>query len=550
MSKWFEYPCGCKFEVVGTDKNGSPLLDFNTILQHIPLHCQRTWDLIGQGNTKGVFQLESQLGQAKAKSLRPLHIEHLSALAAILRPGCLNSKLDNKSITDKYIDRKNNVEPIEVFHPALKDILESTYQVLIYQESIMQVSQKVAGFTLLEADSLRKGIGKKKTDIIAKLKKEFIDKACELKIITKEDAEQIFGWIEKSARYSFNKSHSVSYAIYSYITAYAKAHFPRVFFTAYLRFASLKIKPKIEIKNLVNNARSMNIDVLPPYLPLLNKRFKLHNKQIYFGLLDIKGIGESGFNSMLAVIETEASKQNLSARNYLESLTWYDFLIILSDQIKTTIMESLISSGATKYKIDRTKMLFEYKQYLELTDREREWVKQNYTKYKSLQEVLEAIILLPTGKGKPLASKTRVPKVGSVLKLLQNPPYNLTDSIPWIAATEENLLGISLTCSNVDSCDTSSANCSCKDFLQKKELTKNPVLAVNVEEVKEHTAKNGCEMAFLVVSDTTGVLESVVVFADQWKLYKQILVQSNTVLLAGVRDKKQDSFLVNKVFQL
>jgi hypothetical protein len=204
MKQYFSYPCGCKFEILG-ERNGSPLLKFSTNFADIPLNCQKTWDLIGEGNTKGVFQLESQLGQSKAKALKPLHIEHLSALAAILRPGCLNSLLDKKSITDHYIDRKNGIEEAAVFHPALQDILASTYQVLIYQESIMQVSQKVAGFTLLEADSLRKGIGKKKTEIIAKLKLEFINKADELKIITREDAEQIFGWIEKSARYSFNK---------------------------------------------------------------------------------------------------------------------------------------------------------------------------------------------------------------------------------------------------------------------------------------------------------------------------------------------------------
>jgi DNA polymerase-3 subunit alpha len=204
MSKYFEYPCGCRFEIVG-EKNGSPLLKFNTDIKDIPLNCSRTWQILGDGNTKGVFQLESQLGQSKAKDLKPINIEHLSALTAILRPGCLQSKLDGKTITDKYIDRKNGIEPTDVFHPALKDILESTYQVLIYQESIMQAAQKVAGFTLLEADALRKGIAKKKTDIISKLKAEFIDKSIELDIITKEDAEQIFSWIEKSARYSFNK---------------------------------------------------------------------------------------------------------------------------------------------------------------------------------------------------------------------------------------------------------------------------------------------------------------------------------------------------------
>jgi len=339
-----------------------------------------------------------------------------------------------------------------------------------------------------------------------------------------------------------SNSHSVSYGIYSYITAYAKAHFPRVFFTAYLRYAYLKIKPKIEIKNLINNARQMNIDVLPPKLSLLNKRFKLHNRQIYFGLLDIKGIGESSFNHMTEVIK----ELNLD----LDSLSWFDFLIVLSDRLKTTMVESLICAGALPYKIDRTKMLFEYKEYLKLTDRERAWIKANYKDYKNLQELLEHLITLPTGKNQPLATKARLPKVKSLLGIMQKPPYPLQDSIPWIAATEDNLLGISLTCTPVDSCDQSVANCTCKEFLQGNELTKTPIIAVNIEEVREHTAKNKSEMAFLKVSDTTGILESVVIFSEGWAKYKQILVQSNTVLLFGARDKKQGSFLVNKVFQL
>jgi DNA polymerase-3 subunit alpha len=339
-----------------------------------------------------------------------------------------------------------------------------------------------------------------------------------------------------------SNSHSVSYGLYSYITAYAKAHFPRVFFTAYLRYAYMKIKPKEEIKSLINNARQMNIDVMPPKFSLLNKRFKLHNKKIYFGLLDIKGIGESGFNKAVELINTI----NVD----LDSIKWFDFLIILSDGLKTTIVESLICAGALGYNLDRTQMLFEYQQYIKMTELERKWIKENYTKYNNLVEVIESIITMKTGRGQPISSSKRLKSVESILKILKNPPYSLKDSIPWIAATEENLLGIAMTCTNVDACDQSLANSTCQEILRGTELTKTIILAVNVEEVKEHMAKNKSEMAFLKVSDITGVLESVVVFSDQWKQYKNMLVQGNTVLLFGKRDKSKESFLVNKVFQI
>jgi len=191
---------------------------------------KQTWQLFSEGKTKGIFQLESNLGKSWSKKLSPNNIEELSALIAIIRPGCLKAFVDGKSMTQHFIDRKHGREEVTYLHESLEEILMPTYGVLVYQEQSMRIAQKIAGFNLEEADELRKAIGKKKADLMAKVKKKFIAGAKKTKIVNKNEAEEIFGWIQASARYAFNKSHSISYAVCSYWSAYQKAHNPEEFF--------------------------------------------------------------------------------------------------------------------------------------------------------------------------------------------------------------------------------------------------------------------------------------------------------------------------------
>ncbi len=150
MTKKYQYPCGCSFEL--NDNNG---LVFDPDINSINLDCSRTWGLISDGNTKGCFQLESRLGRSIAKKLKPENIEQLSALIAVLRPGSLEAIRDGKSVTNHYIDKKNGQETLDNFHPVLEPILNSTYGEMIYQEQAMEIAKIVAGFNLREADMLR-----------------------------------------------------------------------------------------------------------------------------------------------------------------------------------------------------------------------------------------------------------------------------------------------------------------------------------------------------------------------------------------------------------
>ena len=187
--------------------NGHINYDIDTA--NINLECKETWNLIGSGNTKGCFQLESRLGQMMSKKLKPQNIEQLAALISIMRPGCLEAYRDGKSVSDHYIDKKNGSESVDYFHPSLEPVLKTTYGEMIYQEQAMEIARVIAGFNLEDADVLRKAIGKKKVDLMTKVKKSFLLGAEKAHIVSKDIAEEIFGWIEKSQRYSFNKSHAI-----------------------------------------------------------------------------------------------------------------------------------------------------------------------------------------------------------------------------------------------------------------------------------------------------------------------------------------------------
>jgi DNA polymerase III subunit alpha len=533
MSKKFEYDCGCSFCLRDTNK-----LIFDADIDLLSLECGRTWHLLSEGNTKGCFQLESRLGRSVAKKLKPENIEQLSALIAILRPGCLEAIRDGKSVTNHYIDKKNGEESVDYFHPSLEPILKSTYGEMIYQEQAMEIARVIAGFDLQEADLLRKAIGKKKPEEMAKIKTRFIIGAKKTNIVSDDDAEQIFSWIEKSQRYSFNKSHSVSYAMNAYLSAYSKAHFPRIFFASYLRFAKDKIDPQSEIKELIQNATEMNISVMTPDIRNMNEFFILKDKKIYFGLTDIKGLGKSVFDKLKGIVD----RNNFD----MSTITWLDLLLNILLNINSTAAKSLIESGATKFiPLSRSKMLFDLNIVSDLTKKEILFILDNKDKYDNCIDAMNYLL----GYGK--VNKNRRLVLESLLKTLVNPPYSLEDSIEWISDSENNTLGYNITCSRIDIYDISMTNTTCKDF--KNRHGKNDLIIggeidfINVTKTKNGKNK-GAEMGFVTLTDNTGSLDSIVFFPEQYAKYKHILFTNNIIILKGARSRDGNSFIVEKAY--
>jgi|TARA_B100000085_G_scaffold285296_1_gene320847 DNA polymerase III alpha subunit len=539
-NNYIEFPCGCKFE-----KNSKGLPIFNPNIEALPLHCERTWDMICEGNTKGVFQLESQLGQSKAKEVKPRSIEELSDLIAIIRPGCGDAIVDGKSLTQHYIDRKAGRDDVKYFDPRLKPILEPTYGILVYQEQAMQIAQLVANFSLGQADNLRKAIGKKNVDLMAKVKKEFLEGAIAQGNFTEKDAEEIFSWIEKSQKYSFNKSHSVSYALNGYQTAYAKAHFPRAFFTSYLRHADGKPKPFEEINELVNNARLMDIDVQPPSIVNMNSNFCLVNKLPTFGLVNVKSVGMSVFKQIDAVV-----KQN----SYnVSDMGWDKFLMKVGRYIKSNSFESMIRAGVFDcYKKQRNKMLYDFNIYKELKDFDKDYLTK--TKCKTFVEALEDLIpYIKKTKRATVHTERHIEQVRGSISALKSPPYELIDRPAWRAKQERDLLGVEITCSEVDEYDTTDGNCSCREYVKGFE-SNYIAIAAQISDIREWKIRGGKhkgeKMAFLKISDSSCSLDNVTVFSEDWQKLKSKIVIGKILLLRGNRDKNRGSFLVKQAQNL
>ena len=509
-----------------------PLPFFPEIVQ---IHdCPKTWDMICDGNTLGCFQLESYLGQKLASQCKPRNIQELAELISVMRPGCLEAVMEDtgSTVTNHYIKRKAKLEEVTYEVQELEPILKETYGLLLYQEQAMKIATDIAGFSMVEADTLRKSIGKKDVALMASLKDKFVEGAT--RQIGKSSAEKIFEGIEKSQRYSFNKSHAVGYAQNCYISAYTKFHFTKSFFEKYLNFA----KDFIEVSQLINNARQMGIVVLPPDLRKKNVFFKTIKGKICYGLANIKGTSESKLEDLL--------KEEIPT-------TWNEFLIHRSSLTDSTTIDALIKSGAIDfYNLPRELMLYEYKQFRKLPDTTRTYIVKNYTD-KSLTSILLEIVDEPTGKGRPVYNKTSKKKVEQIIKDMVAPPFSLLDNSTIVGKYEMDLLGVSFSRTELDDCEIGIANMDCKGFNEGKSgINGVIILAINIKQIKEAKTKRGANpgqtMCFLSGYDESAEIDGIVVFPDAYSEHSHLLFFGNTVMLKGKRQR--GSFLVEKIWQI
>lgn len=546
----YKFDCGCEFNITNdTVKENDGLPGIFIDFENIPEDCEATWNLIQSGHTKGVFQLETNLGRKWAKELAPSNVTEMAALVSLMRPGCLRAIVDGKSMTQHYCDRKNQGEEVKYFHEALTPILQETYGVLTYQEQSMRIAQDLAGASLQEADVLRKAIGKKKADIMAKVKPEFINGCVEAGLVTEEESEEIFGWIQESQRYSFNKSHGVCYGLMGYWAAYVKAHFPFHFYTSWLYYSHEKMDPQEEMQLLISDARYFDIEVRPPSLNHVFQgdigHFALYNDCVYFGVGDIKRIGES----LVSKISTNVKAVEDRLGRTIDKWTWSDFLIQFSDSISTTAVNGMIMSGATDYMSgSRVNKVHEYETWKKLTAKEREYVRDNY-EGESLIRGIEFML-----ESKPRTGKPRKEKIVDLIYHAKNAPFSLEDTAYYIAQKETELLGVPITCSKLDTCDsTLTADTTCKEFLQGK--TGKMSIAVEITESSEYIISKGKmkgqKMMFLSAEDSTASVDSITIFPRTLAGHEPLLIKGSTVLLTGQRDRQRtESFIVDKITQI
>jgi DNA polymerase-3 subunit alpha len=297
-------------------------------INHIPLDDKDTFTLLQSGQTTAVFQLESRGMQELIKRLKPDCFEDIVALVALFRPGPLQS-----GMVDDFIDRKQGRAQIVYPHPDLEPILKPTYGVILYQEQVMQIAQVLANYTLGAADLLRRAMGKKKPEEMAKQRSIFLEGA-QARGVDPDVASQIFDLMEKFAGYGFNKSHSAAYALVSYQTAWLKCHYPAAFMAAVL---SSDMDNTDKVVHMLKECRRMKLQVIKPSIEQGVYQFQvLNDTDINYGLGSIKGIGEAAID--LIVEERKANGFYQSLRDMCQRLDLR--------KINKRVFEALIKSGS------------------------------------------------------------------------------------------------------------------------------------------------------------------------------------------------------------
>ena len=332
---------------IKTNKNKEVNID------DLTLDDEEVFKLIQSGKTLGLFQIESEGMQDLAKRLKPTNFEDVIAMLALYRPGPMDA-----GMLDDYIERKHGRKPISYFYDefeeVLKPILKPTYGVIVYQEQVMQIVQAIGGFSLGEADIIRRAMGKKKKDLMAKYAEEFATRA-QKRGFSYENAKALFNLIEKFAGYGFNKSHSAAYAMITYQTAWLKKYYPTEFFASLLTYEADNTD---KIAKYIEEAKSLGIEVLPPDVQKSNAEFTPIDEKILFGLSAIKGVGGKAIES---IIENRSFKD-------LE-----DFILkIDTSKVNKKVLEQLIKSGAMdsfgysrKTLLNNLENILEYKKRVE-----------------------------------------------------------------------------------------------------------------------------------------------------------------------------------------
>lgn len=295
-------------------------------IEKIPFEDKKTYQLLSRAKSIGVFQLESEGMRDLLRRIEPQNFEDIIAILALHRPGPLGS-----GMIDEFIKRKHNPRLIKYDHPQLESILKETYGIILYQEQIMQIVHKLAGFSLTQADLLRRAISKKIPEVIEQQKEAFI-KGCEKNGVRRNIAEKVFNLIEYFAGYGFNKSHSTAYAFISYRTAYLKANYPVQFMAALL---TSEEENTDKVAEYVGECRKMRIKVLPPDIQHSFAEFTVEKGGIRYGLLAIKNVGRGAIESIVKAREKGKFK---SLEDFCQRV---DLRLV-----NKKVIESLIKCGA------------------------------------------------------------------------------------------------------------------------------------------------------------------------------------------------------------
>ncbi|MBI3990912.1 MAG: DNA polymerase III subunit alpha [Candidatus Omnitrophica bacterium] len=472
-------------------------------IDNIPLDDANTYKLLTSGQTIGIFQVESTGMRDLLRKLEPERFEDLIALLALYRPGPIGS-----GMLDDFMQRRHNRVPIKYNHPKLEKILKETYGIIVYQEQIMQIVSELAGFSLAQADLLRRAIAKKIPEVMEQQRKGFI-LGCIKNDISESVANRIFDLIEYFSGYGFNKSHSAAYAMISYRTAYLKSNFPVEFMCALLTSERDNTDKIVEY---VNESNRMGIKVLPPDINESDALFKvIDNNTIRFGLLAVKNVGGGAVESIVQARDKEGaflSLQDLCQRIDLRL-------------VNRKVLESLIKCGALDlFGLPRAQMVVSLDTLLELSSKAQK------------EKAKGQISFFDTGLADN-GFKDTVNNTGTVKEWPE----------PQLLAFEKEMLGFYVTghplarYAHALKRFTSSSISSLHEYEDGREIK----LVGLISKIKQTVTRAKQEkMAILKLEDLGGIVE-VLVFPAAFQKSSRHIQLSTVVLVKGRLDRREDT---------
>ncbi|URJ26487.1 DNA polymerase III subunit alpha [Blochmannia endosymbiont of Camponotus modoc] len=479
-------------------KHGLTIIDIHSI----SLYDQKSFHILQSSETTAIFQLESRGIKELIKRLKPDCFEDLIALIALFRPGPLQS-----GMVDNFINRKHGYETISYpdakwQHESLRPVLESTYGIILYQEQVMQIAQVLAGYTLGQADILRRAIGKKKPEDMAK-QRSFFNLGAAKNGIDSTLSMKIFDLVEKFAGYGFNKSHSAAYALISYQTLWLKTHYPSEFMAAAL---SSDMDNLNKVVYLIGECQKMKLIISPPNINTSQYHFYVNaNKEIVYGFGAIKGIGKTSIESIITSRNKGGSFKEL-----------FDFCIrIDSTKINHRMIEKLILSGACdSFGIHRSKLMSSLNDVLK---RANQHIKNKYSKQTDIFEMC-------LDESNTIAISDR------------------NDNAPqWsnqlLLEKEKEALGLYLTSHPTIQYIKTIKRCA-PNIVKIKDVileTDNKILHIFglIISIRTKLSKRGKRVVFFILEDYSGRLE-IMIFETLIHKYQHCLKENNLLLVTGV----------------
>jgi DNA polymerase-3 subunit alpha len=464
-------------------------------LRKIPMDDPKTYKLLCRGDSLGVFQLESDGMRELLIKMAPEQFTDLIALVALYRPGPLDS-----GMVDTFVETKHGRRPADYPLPQIKSVLQETYGVIVYQEQVMKISNILAGYSLGDADILRRAMGKKIPEVMEKERGKFMAGA-KTNSIPEDKATYIFDLMAKFAGYGFNKSHSAAYALVAYQTAYLKAHYPAQFLAALL---SCDVDNTDKVVKYINECRQNKIEVLPPDINESFNDFTVVNDRVRFGLAAVKNVGGAALDSILEERETSGPYRSLS-----------DFCSrVDSSKVNRKVIESLIKAGAFDSMGGRRA------QYMAVLDQCLDRAKAVQRDRMSGQMNLFAL-------AQPAAKKADASTV------------DLPEDVPeWPElerlAAEKETVGFFLTGHPLEGVMEDLRRAVDTDIAGVEKLRDGQAVRIGglIASYKEHKSKKGDRMAFTTLEDMSASIE-VIVFPSTFAECAELLVSEQPLVVLG-----------------